>query len=104
MPIEDSYEDQQEATEGHCSFDAFTRALAESSRSRGEALKLAGTAILGGALSFLALPDKAEARRRKKRRRRPTSLPQRTYAFASSITASDRIQNGRLAQVSPRST
>jgi hypothetical protein len=107
VPIEDSYDDQQEVTEGHSSFDAFTRALAQSSHSRSKALKLAGTAVLGGAFSFLALPDKAEARRRKKRRRRPTSLPsppQRTYAFAGSITASDRIQNSRLAQVAPRST
>ena len=52
------------------SFDDLARGLAEGTISRSRALKLVGTAILGGALGFLALPDEAEARKRRRRRRR----------------------------------
>lgn len=50
-------------------FDELTKALA-ASVSRGQVLKLAGAAILGGTLNFFALPEKAAARHRRRHRHR----------------------------------
>ena len=62
--------DQEDITEEH-SFDELAMAMADGTLSRSRALKLVGAAVLGGALSFFALPaDEAEARRRRRRKRR----------------------------------
>ena len=89
MPPKDFYDDQQDLTETHASFEPLTRTIAHSSHSRSKVLKLMCTAVLGGALSFFSFPDSAQARRRRKR-------PQDTYAFAGSVAGSDRIQTSLL--------
>jgi hypothetical protein len=72
MPDEDHdhHDHKEEIVEEH-SFDVLARSLADGTLSRQRALKLVGAAVLGGALSFFALPNEAEARRHKKKRHRP---------------------------------
>ena len=56
----------EEAPEEHYPFDDLARGLASGELSRSRALKLIGAAVLGGALGFLSLPKRAEARRRRR--------------------------------------
>lgn len=61
---------QQEQTAEEHSLDGLARSLADATLSRQRVLKLAGGAMLGGALSFLALPEEAVAKNERKRQRR----------------------------------
>ncbi len=66
MPTEDRPEEVRDREDGanERSFDEIAKGLASGAISRGRALKLVGAGILGAALSFLALPDKAESQTR----------------------------------------
>jgi hypothetical protein len=75
MPAEDlpaPYD--QEDTMEESSFDELAKGLADSTISRSRAIKLMGTALLGGALSFLALPDEAQARRQREKNKKKLPL------------------------------
>ena len=54
------------ATMEKSSFDELANELADGTLSRSRAIKLMGAALLGGALSFVALPDEARARTRRR--------------------------------------
>jgi hypothetical protein len=65
---------QEHGRKAH-SFDNLAMGLADDSLTRGQALKYAGAALLGGLAALAgisAFADDADARRRKKKRRRPT--------------------------------
>lgn len=66
---------EEELTGGGYSLDELAKGMASGTISRGRALKLVGTAFLGGALSFLSFTDVAEARLRRRRRRRGPRCP-----------------------------
>ncbi len=70
MPTEDLPEEvrYREDTTEEYSFDDLAKGLASGAFSRSRVLKLLGGATLAGALSFLAWPKGAEARKRKKKR------------------------------------
>ncbi len=55
-------------TEEHSSFDELSRGLATGALSRSQALRLAGAALLGGALGILGLASPAQAKKRRRRR------------------------------------
>jgi hypothetical protein len=83
MPTEEHPPHKKEGPLEEHSFDVLARDLADGTLSRQRVLKLVGAAILGSALSIVALPDGADARARhhhhhgnaqkkKKRNRGPT--------------------------------
>ncbi len=55
--------------EEHSSLDELARGLAIGALSRRQAMKMAGAAFLGGALSFFSLSRPAQAKRRRRRLR-----------------------------------
>ncbi len=69
---------EEALTGGGYSLDELAKGMASGTISRGRALKLVGTAFLGGALSFLSFADVAEARLRRRRRRRGARCPSST--------------------------
>ena len=71
-------EEESEATE--YSFDNVAKGLAQSSLTRSQAIKLTGAAVLGGAFSFLAVSEEAEAKNKKRRRRRDRRRTRRADA------------------------
>ncbi len=77
MPTQEPecYHREEDLAEEHSSFDELSRGLAAGVLSRNDALKLAGAALLGGALGIISWSKDADARRRHRRRRRRLASP-----------------------------
>ncbi len=59
---------RDDLTDQHTFIDGLAMALANGTLSRGQALKYAGVALLGGALGIFGFASPADARRRRRRR------------------------------------
>ncbi len=77
------------------SFDDLTAGLADGAITRAKAIKLAGAALLGGALTVL-WADEADARNKKKRRRRRRRRRPRTAQVTPNPVTSLTILTGLL--------